>query len=176
MSAGQRQAPARHTAVSVHTDEGARSRMRDRVRISLPFQFDRRDIPYVSPHARMAETPALTSASTTHMTAQEQARIEPRENLRQRSTDDQLPTWMEYYQRTHSDWLKADAQSRRLQMTRWISVTNQIFFWIRTPLLDGGREKADRLGPDSSIFETRRSPLVGSGAARRGRHRQDFDN
>ena len=81
MSAGPRQAPPRCTAISGYTDAGARSRMQDRSRIALPFQFNREDIPYVPSHTRMTEMPTLTSAFTTRMTTREQARVELEENL-----------------------------------------------------------------------------------------------
>ena len=86
MSAGPWQALAHHATIYAHTDAGVRNKTRDRERIQVPFQFNRRNIPYVPHYTRMTETSALTSAFSTRMTAREQERPEPT-SIRRRRDD-----------------------------------------------------------------------------------------
>jgi hypothetical protein len=53
MSEGQRRAHARSGTARVLTDAASRSGVVIEKRISLPFHYDRRDIPYVPPRTRM---------------------------------------------------------------------------------------------------------------------------
>ena len=177
MSAGPRPTQARYTATSVYADVGVTSRMQDRTRVLLPFQLDRSDVPYVPPSIQQGEAPALTSISTARMTTRVQERIVPREDLRARPTDDQQPTWAQYHQRHTQQLIDGRRAIERIARGDAVDSNNEPDIYLDPhPLLDGGRTKADRFGPESSIFESRRPPVAGSGAARRSgagiRHNQ----
>ena len=132
--------------------------MQDRSRITLPFQFNREDIPYVPPHTRMTEMPTLTSALTTRMTTREQARMDLEETSMPRLTEEQLPTWMEYHQRHAQQLAEGRRAIERIARDAVDSSNEPDIYLDPHPLLDGGRARADRLGPESSIFEIGRPP------------------
>ena len=149
-SAGPRQAPPRCTAISGYTEAG--TRMQDRSRVALPFQFNRGDIPHVPAHTRTTEMPTLMSAFTTRMTTREQARVEMEATSMPRSMEEQLPTWMEYHQR-HAQQLTEGRRAIEEIARNVVDASNEPDIHPDPhPLLDGGRTMADRLGPDSSIF------------------------
>ena len=126
--------------------------MKDRNRISLPFQFHRGDIPYVPPFTRTTEGPSLTSVFNTHMTTREQERVEPQETSMPRRTEDRPPTWMEYHQRHAQQLAEGRRAIERIAQDAVDSSNEPDIHLDLHPLLDGGRAKADRIGPDSSIF------------------------
>ncbi len=176
MSAGPRPTQAHYTATSAYADVGVTSRMQDRARVSLPFQLDRSDISYVPPRTQQGEVPALTSISTARMTTRVQERIVPREDLGARPTDDQQPTWAQYHQRRAQQMIDGRRAIEQIAGGNAVDSNDEPDIHLDPhPLLDGGRAKADRSGPESSIFESRRPPVAGSGAARRGPPGQEFD-
>ena len=137
--------------------------MQDRSRITLPFQFNREDIPYVPSHTKMTEMPTLTSAFTTRMTTREQARVQLEGTSMPRLTEEQLPTWMEYHQR-HTQQLAEGRRAIEKIARNVVDASNEPDIHPDPyPLLDGGRTMTDRLGPDSSIFENGR-PRYRAGA------------
>ena len=137
--------------------------MQDRSRIALPFQFDREGIPYVPSHPKMTGMPTLTSAFTTRMTTREQARVQLEGTSMPRLTEEQLPTWMEYHQR-HTQQLAEGRRAIEKIARNAVDASNESDIHPDPrPLLDGGRTMADRLGPDSSIFEIGR-PRYRAGA------------
>ena len=142
MSAGPRQAPASGATTSAYTDAG----MRDKIRISVPFQFDRGDIPYVPPRTQQVEPSALTSTSATRMTTRVQERIRP--------TDDQLLTWTEYHQQ-HAQRM-VDGRRAIEQIARGNAVDSSDDVVVKLhprPSLDEGQTSyAGRLGPESRSF------------------------
>ena len=163
MSAGPRQEPPRCTAISGYTDTEMRSRVQDRSRIALPFQFNREDIPYVPPHTRMTEMPTLMSAFTTRMTTREQARVQLERTSMPRLTEEQLPTWMEYHQR-HTQQLDEGRRAIEKIAGHAVDASNEPDIHPDPhPFLDGGGTNADRLGPKSRIFENGR-PRYRAGA------------
>jgi hypothetical protein len=176
MSAGPRPTQAHYTATSVYADVGVTSRMQDRARVLLPFQLDRRDIPYVPPRIQQGEAPALTSISTARTTTRVQEQIVPGEDSRARPTDAQQPTWAQYHQQRAQQMIDGRRAIERIARGNAVDPNDEPDIYLDPhPLLDGGRAKADRFGPESSIFESRRPPVAGSGAARRGPPGQEFD-
>ena len=132
--------------------------MQDRSRITLPFQFDREDIPYVPYYTRMTEMPTLTSAFTTRMTTREQARMDLEETSMPRPTEEQLPTWMEYHQQ-HTQQLDEGRRAIEKIARNAVDASNEPDIHPDPhPFLDGGGANADRLGPKSRIFENGRPP------------------
>ena len=127
--------------------------MQDRSRITLPFQFNREDIPYVPPHTRTTGMPTLTSAFTTRMTTREQARMDLEETSTPRLTEEQLYTWMEYHQRHAQQLAEGRRAIERIAMSAVDASKEPDIHPDPHPLLDGGGANADRLGPKSSIFE-----------------------
>ena len=131
--------------------------MQDRNRITLPFQFNREDIPHVPPHTRMIEMPTLTSAFATRMT-REQARMDLEETSMPRLTEEQLPTWMEYHQRYAQQLAEGKRAIERMVEDAVDSSNEPDIHPDPHPSLDGGRTKADRPGPESRIFGIRHPP------------------
>ena len=148
--------------------------MQDRSRITLPFQFNREDIPYVPSHTKMTEMPTLTSAFTTRMTTQEQAAIAPRELPSSRLEDNRLPTRQEFHQRCEQQLVEGRRAIEKIARVEYNSDEPDIHLDQR-PTLDWGRDTG-RLGPGSRTFESRRPPAPGSGATRRGPRGHEFDN
>ncbi len=137
--------------------------MQDRSRITLPFHFNREDIPYEPSHTKMTEMPTLTSAFTTCMTTREQARVQLERTSMPRLTEEQLPTWMEYHQR-HTQQLAEGRRAIERIARNAVDASNEPDIHPDPhPLLDGGGANADRLGPKSSIFEIGR-PRYRAGA------------
>ena len=104
----------------------------------------------------------LTSAFTTRMTTRGRARVEMEATSMPRSMEEQLPTWMEYHQR-HMQQLTEGRRAIEISRNVVDASNEPDIHPDPHPLLDGGRTMADRLGPDSSIFENGR-PRYRAGA------------
>ena len=175
LSEGQRQASTRSITARVLADTAPRSGVVVEKRISLPFQFVRRDIPYVPPRTRTTEVPTVSSGSTTRMTTREQERIELGGRPVSRPINDQLPTWAEFHQRRAQQLAEGRRAIEKIAEGAEYSSDESDIHLAPRPTLDWGRD-AGRLGPGSRIFEFRRSPAPGSGAARRGPPGHELDS
>ena len=175
MSEGQRQASTRSSTARVLGDTASRSGVVVEKRISLPFHYDRRDIPYVPPRTRMTEVSTSTCEPTTRMTAREKAPIEPRGPPSSGLAGNLLPTWTEFHQRREQQLAEGRRAIEKIAEGVEYSSDEPDIHLDQRPTLDWGRD-AGRLGPGSRTFESRRPPAPGSGATRRGPRGHEFDN
>ena len=127
-------------------------------RVGLPFQFNRSDIPYVPTYMGVSQTLPPAGAYATRMTANEQER-DARNGGREGGSRIEAGTlWSDYHLILEEQRLAGALAIERIARSATDSSDKPDIHPDPHPLLDGGRAKADRIGPDSSIFGHGRPP------------------
>ena len=126
-------------------------------RVSLPFQYERRDIPYVPPVPRTSEMHDTAQGFLTRMTAREQGRTTVLERPVERPALGAVPTWEEFHRTVDQRMMEGTRAIERIAAEAARPGYEPDIHPDPHALLDGGRTMTDRLGPDSSIFEDGRS-------------------
>jgi hypothetical protein len=127
-------------------------------RISLPFQYERRDIPYVPPVPRTSEMHDTAQGFLTRMTAREQGRTTVLERPVERPVLGAVPTWEEFHRTVDQRMMEGTRAIERIAAEAVHAGYEPDIHRDPHPLLDGGGTNADRLGPKSSIFGIRSPP------------------
>ena len=127
-------------------------------RISLPFQYERRDIPYVPPVPRTSEMHDTAQGFLTRMTAREQGRTTVLERPVERPVLGAVPTWEEFHRTVDQRMMEGTRAIERIAAEAARPGYEPDIHPDPHPLLDGGGTHADRSGPKSSIFGIRSPP------------------
>ena len=157
------------------SDPGSRRTQGMLPRVRLPFEFDKRDIPYVPHGTRTVDTRAPALAFATRMTAVEQTSLRRDDDrLLASGTIDELP-WLRYHQLFNQRITEGE---RAMEALRGHAADTRDELDIHPdphPPLDGGHitPYAGRLGPKSRQFGSERPAGAQTGTATDHRRRPD---
>ena len=127
-------------------------------RVDLPFQFNRSDIPYVPSYIGVSRTLPPAGAYATRMTAREQERDVRNGGREGRPRIEEGMLWSDHHRILEEQNLAGALAIERIARSAAGASDEPDIYPDPHPLLDGGSAKADRIGPDSSIFGLRRPP------------------
>ena len=147
-------------------------------RISLPFQYERRDIPYVPPVPRASEVHSMAQEYPTRMTAREQGRTVMLERPVGRQALDAVPAWEEFHRTVDQRMMEGTRAIEKIAAEAvHAGYELDIHPESRPPLAGGQMPHATRSGPLTREYDAARrvekSHRTGQDEAadpRRGRH------
>ena len=181
-AAGSRRLPTvptfgRSDEMMARSDPGAKRTMENPLRVRLPFDFDRADIPYVPLRSSTADTRTAALMFSTRMSAMEQARTRLDDVQRPAPTMIEGLSWTEYHAMFEQRLRDGERALERIS-GRTVDTSNELDLHPDPRLLSvgGQRPNADRLDPVTEKCDTARAAGLGSsrtGQSEAARPRRD---